>query len=52
MSNDKKPLSNSEILDAIHADLVKKGVDPKRANKIIRGMSIEDLGCYYEENCK
>ena len=50
MSNEHK--TNEEILDAIQKHLVDSGVELKRAKKIIRSMSSEDLTCYYEENCK
>ena len=51
MNSNEKILKTS-VLDAIQKDLTDKGCSTKEAIKIIRSMSLEDIGAYYNDKCK
>jgi hypothetical protein len=50
--NDEPIKSNDEIIYAIRKHMMNLGIDQSRIKQIIRGMSDDDLTCYYEEKCK
>ena len=45
-------MNNDEILTAIYNKYLSWGYTEKYARNSIRLMSLEDLGCFYEEHCK